>query len=86
MQAFSAAFECLLLEKWACIRALLSSVFCSWLCSLFYRLLAPLPRPALEITWHRGNYTALKTNPMDLPVRENSLAIHERWCILRGRQ
>lgn len=36
-----------------------------------------------EITWHLRNYVALKTNPVDLLVRENPLSADKRCCILR---
>lgn len=52
--------------------------------SLFYLFLTPPPSSSSEITRHHRNDIALKTNPVDLPVRENSLSIHKRCCNLRS--
>lgn len=56
-------------------------------CALFFVLSLSHSFPSSsEITWHLRNYIALKTNPVDLLVRENSLSTHKRCCILRREE
>lgn len=55
--------------------------------SLFSLLSFSLLSPSSSaITRHHRNDLALKTNPMDLPVRMNPLSIHKGCCRFRSAE